>query len=204
VKTRLYERRRGKGLLGFRIGKQGGAGGGEEALEKEGCGDLIDDGGAVEAGGTAGGAGGVARQIQEGVGVVGGEAFVEEVVDEGGVGLFERLSEGLGLGGLGAGRAVGVEGIADEEDFDVVLADEAGDGFEVGAEGGAVQGEEGLGGEAEGFGDGETDAAVADVECEGAGMGHGVSVRGRQVAGGMWYLARVNRMRRKRCRACVC
>jgi hypothetical protein len=208
VKTRLYERRRGKGLLGFRIGKQGGAGGGEEALEEEGGGDLIDDVFAVEAGGAAGGAargmGGVARQIQEGVGVVGGEAFVEEVVDEGGVGLFERLSEGLGLGGLGAGRAVGVERIADEEDFDLVLADEASNGFEIGAEGGAVQGEEGLGGEAEGVGDGETDAAVADVECEGAGMGHGVSVRGRQVVGRMWYLARVNRMRRKRCRACVC
>jgi hypothetical protein len=36
-----------------------------------------------------------------------------------------------------------------------------------------------LGGEAEGVGDGETDAAVADVEREDAGMGHGVSVRGK-------------------------
>jgi hypothetical protein len=138
------------------------------------------------------------------VGVVGGEALVKEVVDEAGVSLLESLGEGLGLGGLGAGRAVGVEWIADEEDVDFVLADEAGDGLKIGTEGGAVEGEEGLGGETEGVGDGETDAAVADVECEGAGMGHGVSVRGRQVAGGMWYLARVNRMRRKRCRACVC
>jgi hypothetical protein len=40
-----------------------------------------------------------------------------------------------------------------------------------------VKGEERLCGEAEGVGDGETDAAVADVERESAGMGHGVSVR---------------------------
>lgn len=48
MKTRLYERRRGKGLSGFRVGKQGGAGDGEEALEEEGGGDLIDDSGAFE------------------------------------------------------------------------------------------------------------------------------------------------------------
>jgi hypothetical protein len=178
VKTRLYERRRGKGLLGLRIGKQGGAGGGEEALEKEGCGDLIDDVCAVQTGGTAGRTGGVAGEIEEGVGVVGGEALVEEMVGEGGVGFPQGLREGLGLGGLGAGRAVSVQRIADEEDFYLVLSDEAGDGFEVGAEGGAVESEERLGGEAEGIGDGETDAAVTDVESERAGMGHGVSVRG--------------------------
>ena len=77
-----------------------------------------------------------------------------------------------------------MERVADEEDFDLVLADEAGDGFEVGAEGGAVEGEERLGGEAEGIGDGETDAAVTDVESERAGMGHGVSVRGMGDKGG--------------------
>ena len=112
---------------------------------------------------------------------MGGEALVEEMDGESGVGLAgcfrQGLGEGLGFGSLGAGCAVGVDWIADEEDFDFVLADEAGDGFEIGAEGGAVEGEERLRGEAEGVGDGETDAAVADVECEGAGMGHGVSVR---------------------------
>ena len=45
--------------------------------------------------------------------------------------------------------------------------------------GGAVEGEERLRGEAEGVGDGEADAAVADVEREGAGMRHGVSVTER-------------------------
>ncbi len=66
------------------------------------------------------------------MGVVGGEALVEEMEGEGGVGFVEGCGEGLGFGGLGAGAAVGVEGVADEEGFDFVLADEAGDGFEVG------------------------------------------------------------------------
>ena len=61
---------------------------GEEAFEEEGGGYLIDDGcavetgAAVESGGAAGGAGprragGVAGEVEEGVGVVGGEALVE-------------------------------------------------------------------------------------------------------------------------------
>ena len=88
------------------------------------------------------------------MGVVGGEALVEEMVGEGGVGFAEGLGEGLGLGGLRAGRSVGVERVADEDGFDVVLADEAGDGLEVRSEGGAVEREERLGGEAERVGDG--------------------------------------------------
>ena len=92
VKPRLYERRRGKGLGGFRVGKQGGVGYGEKALEEKGCGYLIDDVLAIEAGGATGGTvcgmGGVAGEVEERVSVVGGEALVEEVVDEGGMGLF--------------------------------------------------------------------------------------------------------------------
>jgi hypothetical protein len=117
---------------------------------------------------------------EEGVSVVGSEALVEEVHGEGGVDganrFHESIGEGQSLEGLGAGGAVGVKGIADEEDFYFVLADEAGDGFEVGAEIGAVEGEEGLRGEAEGVGDGEADALVADVERENAGCRHGISV----------------------------
>ena len=58
-----------------------------------------------------------------------------------------------------------------------MLADETGDGLEVGARGGAMEGEERLRGEAEGVGDGEADAAVANVQREDAGWGlHGRSV----------------------------
>lgn len=70
--------------------------------------------------------------VEEGVCVVGGEAFVEKMDGEVGVGFVQCLGEGLGFGGLGTGAAVGVEGIADEEDLDFVLTDETGDGFEVG------------------------------------------------------------------------
>jgi len=105
--------------------------------------------------------------------LLGGVTLVEEEVSESGVSLLEGLGEGVGLGGLGAGAAVGVERVADDQDFDLVLADEAGDGLEVGAEvgfgGRTVEGEERLRGEAEGVGDGEADAAIADVEREDAG-----------------------------------
>ena len=111
--------------------------GGEEAFEEQGGGDLVDDVFAVEAGGVAGGAGGVAGRLRR--------AWASWVVRRSSrrwwvrVGCAswvnsEGLGEGLGFGGLGAGCAVGVEGIADEDELDVVLADEAGDGFEVGAE----------------------------------------------------------------------
>ena len=120
---------------------------------------------------------------EEGVGVVGGEALVEEVEGEGGVRWADEfkqgVGEGRGLGGLRAWGAVGVEGVADEEGFYFVLADEAGDGFEVGAEMGAMEGEERLRGEAEGVGDGEADALVAYVKGEDAGWRrgwHGLSV----------------------------
>ena len=103
----------GNRLGGVGVGEQGGAGGGEEALEEEGGGYLVDDLFAVEAAGAACGSGCVAGEIEEGVGVVGGEALVEQVVREGGVGFLEGLGEGLCFGGLGAGRTVGVEGVAD-------------------------------------------------------------------------------------------
>jgi len=137
---------------------------------------------------------------EEGVGVVGGEALVEEMVGEGGVCFAEGVGEGEGFEGLGARGTVRVEGIADEEGIDVVLADEAGDGFEVGAEIGTVEGEERLGGEAEGVGDGEADALVADVEREDAWRGHGSSVRRKKV------VERKEQVREDdgRCGGCAC
>lgn len=118
-------------------------------------------------------------EIEHGVGVAGGETFVEEVVGEGGMGFLEGIGEGLSFGGLGARCAVCVEWVADEDHFYLVLTDEAADGFEVGAQSGAVEGEERLRGDAERVRDGETNAAVADIQCEGAGVRHGVSVRGK-------------------------
>jgi hypothetical protein len=61
------------------------------------------------------------------VGVVGGKTLIEQVVSKGRVGFSEGLGEGLGLGCLGAGCAVGMEGMADYEGFNFVLADETGD-----------------------------------------------------------------------------
>ena len=124
---------------------------------------MIDDVLAIEAARVAGGSGSVAGKIEEGVGVVGGEALVKKIVGEGRVSFPQGTREGLGFGRLGAGCAVGVQGVADDKGFDFVLADEAGDRFEVCAEGGAVEGKEGLGGEAERVCDGEADTAVADV-----------------------------------------
>jgi len=77
--------------------------------------------------------------------LLGGVTLVEEEVSESGVSLLEGQGEGVGLGGLGAGAAVGVERVADDQKVDLVLADKAGDGLEVGAEigfgGRAVEGE---------------------------------------------------------------
>ena len=122
--------------------------GGEEGLEEDDGGDLIDDVASVDlfASGFSGEAGVVTVGVEERVGFLCGVAFVDEVEGEGGVLLAEEVGEGEGLDGLRAGCAVGVEWVADDEDFDGVLADETGDGFEVGARVwfgcGAVDGEE--------------------------------------------------------------
>ncbi len=162
----------------FLAGQAGGAGV-EPGLEDEDGGDLVDDVLAAD--------GGVAGVVEVAVGLGGGEALVPEVDGEGELGA-EVFGECLGLGGLGALVAGHVEGVADDGLGDVVLAEEAGDGLEVGASAGAVEGEDGLGGEAEGVGEGDADAAVADVEGGdagggdtwgfGGGFGHMVSVRG--------------------------
>lgn len=110
------------------------------------------------------------------MGLEGGEALVEEMVGEGGVLAAELSGEGLRFRGLRTGAAVGVERVAYDEGVDAVLADKARDGFKVGAQSGAVQGEERLRGEAEGIGQRQADAAVADVQREDASCGHAASV----------------------------
>ncbi len=161
--------------LGLRVGKQRGGPRGEKAFQDESGGGLIDDLPAVETAGASRRAWGIAGTIEQSMGVVGREAFVEELDGEAGMGLVggrgEGLGEGLGFGGLRARRSVHVQGIADENDLNLVPADEACYRFQVGAKGGAMQGEERLRGESERIGDRETDATVTDVERESAGIG---------------------------------
>ncbi len=138
---------------GINVGvwKEGGGLAAEPGFEDESGGDLVDDIGAGLAVccGLA-----VAGAVEEGVGFCGGVAFVEEVKRGGGGEVFgevdaEGFGEEFGFGGLGAGFSAGVDREADEDCGYVVAADEAGDGFEVGLEGGAVDGEERLRGVAE-------------------------------------------------------
>ncbi len=137
---------------------------------------MVDEVFAVEA--VGGGLALLATMVEEFVGLAGGEALVEQVVGEGGVLGEEFGGEGFGLGGLRAPGTVGVQGKTYDKGADLMFADEAADGFEVGVQFGAVQGEEGLGRETEAVGDGEADAAVAYVESHDAAEGHGHSVGG--------------------------
>jgi hypothetical protein len=144
---------------------------GEKAFEQDRGGDLVDEVFAVDgfAMTAACGAGVMAGGVKQSVGLLGSVALVEQMVGERGMRFSEGSGEGLCFGGLRAGCAVCVERVSDDEDFDAVLADEAGDGFEVGTERSAVDREERLRDQAERVGDGETDAAVANVEREDAG-----------------------------------
>lgn len=145
------------------VGEQGWAVLGEVAFQDEDGGDLVDEVLAVDACGVAGGAGDAAGFVEQGVGLAGGEALIEEVMLQCGMCLAEGVGEGLRFCGLWAGGAVGMEWAADDENLDLVLADETSDGFEVGAERGAVEGEERARGEAELVGDSDADALVADI-----------------------------------------
>ncbi len=157
---------------------------GEKGFEQEGGSYLVDEVLTVEAlGGLLAFAMAGVAEVEEIVGFAGGEAFVEQMVREGGVLREKGSGEGFGLFRLRAPGTIGVQGKTDDEGMDFVLADEASDGFEVGGEPGAVEGEERLGGEAETVGDGEADAAIADVESHDAAEGHGDSV-----GGGWWFV----------------
>ena len=101
-----------------------------------------------------------------------GVALVEQMMLQLRVFRPEGLGEGFGFHCLRAGGAVGVQWESNDYDRHAVLANEAGDGFEVGARSGAMEGEQRLRGEAELVRDGEADAAVADVERESAGVSH--------------------------------
>ena len=167
-RTRLERGRIVKAGAGCLVGA-----GGEKAFENEDGGDLIDDGAMLLTG--------FAHGVQLTVGLAGGEALIGEVDGEaeGGAELF---GEGLGLEGLRTYFSGHVEGIADDELRDVVFAQEAANGLEIRVGGAAMEGKEGLDGEAERIGDGETDAFAADIEGEEARGKDG----GRRVGMGRW------------------
>lgn len=131
-------------------------------MQDEGRGNLVDDAAVLLAG--------VAGFVEDLVGFAGSEALVPQVDGQAGEGA-KFGGEGLGLGGLGAEVPGEVNGVADDDGDDGETAAEAGNGAEVfsGDAGGwatALEGEDGLGGEAELVGDSNPDAAVADVESE--------------------------------------
>jgi hypothetical protein len=112
---------------------------------------------------------GASGSMQVAVGLGGGKTLVPEV-DREGEGLAEGLGERVGSGGLGADIAGHIEGIAEDNGGAPVFAQEAAQGFEVLLCVFANQGEDGLGGEAELIGDGDADAAGAEIEAQEAGF----------------------------------
>lgn len=124
----------------------------EESFEEEGGGYLVDEIFAVEP--VGGGVALLAALVEKFVGFAGGEAFVEQMVGEGGVLGEEGRGEEFSFGGLGAGGAVGMEGKAYDEGVDLLFADETAYRLQVGVETGAVEREERLRGETEAVGNG--------------------------------------------------
>jgi hypothetical protein len=134
----------------------------EEALQNENGGYLVDDGTMLGAG-----ASGVEEMP---VGFGGGQALVPEVDWQASF-VAENLGKGLRLGGLRALISGHVKRIADDDLVAVVFTDEASKGFEVLSAVGAREGEDGLGSQAERIGDGDTDAAISNVEAHESGNG---------------------------------
>jgi hypothetical protein len=134
-----------------------GAVGVKEALQNQHGSDLVDDF-AMAGEGSSGG-------VQVAVGFGGGEALVPEVNGEG-KSLAEGFGKGLGSGGLGAEIAGHIEGIAEDDGCAVEFAQEAAEGFQVLFRIFPDEGEDWLRGEAELIGDGDADAATAEVKAE--------------------------------------
>lgn len=129
----------------------------EEALQNQHGSDLIDD--------LAVGGKGAPGGVEMAMGFGGGEAFVPEVDGEG-EGGTEGIGEGLGLGGERANIAGEMEGVAEDDGGAAIFTEEAAEGAEVLLRAFAVEGEDGLGGDAELVGDGDTDAAGTEIESE--------------------------------------
>ena len=116
---------------------------------------------------------GMAGLVEDLMGFAGGEAFVPEMEGQAGEG-GEFSGEGLGFGGLTALVAGEMDGIADDDGCNGEAPAETGQRAQVFAVVvTALDGEHGLRREAELIGDGDADAAVADVEAEITMLGTG-------------------------------
>jgi len=131
-------------------------------LEDEGRGDLVDDTAVLLAC--------VAGLVENLVGFARGKALIPQV--DGQAGKRAKLGgEGLRFGGLGAGLAGEVDGVADDDANNAESLGKPGQRAKIfsgdaGRGASSLEGQDGLGGEAELVGDSDADAAVADVEAE--------------------------------------
>ena len=149
----------------------GGALVGEKRLKDERGGNLVDDA-AVSLARVAG----LKEHL---VSFMGGEALIPQMDGQSGE-LAKLGGEGLRFEGLGPGIAREQQRIADDDCGHLVAAGEAGEGAHIVAGVAfALEGHDGLRGEAKLVGNGDADAAVADVKSEVAGLG---------LAGQRWLL----------------
>jgi len=144
-----------------RSGQEAGSQGTEEGLEQKDCGYLVDDGSSFLT--ATPGAAGRTRAVQYRVSIGGGEAFINEVKVEGWVLLAQRIGKVLYLDRLRAEFTRGVERETDDDDGNGVLADKAGNRFQVNAQIGAVQGEKRLRCVAERIRQGKADATISYI-----------------------------------------
>lgn len=102
--------------------------------------------------------------------------LIKQVVVEAGMGLAQRSSESFSFCCLRPGRPIHVQRMAHDRCSNSVLADEAGDGFQISAKRGAVQCKQRLSCQAKGIGDGQANAAVTDIESKDAAGFHPTSL----------------------------
>jgi hypothetical protein len=123
---------------------------------------------------------------QQAVGLGGGEALVPKMDGEVEV-TAQVFGEGLHFFCAGAFGSAHAEGVSDDDFGDAELVDNFGKSLKIGAFIAAVEGFDALGGDAERVGDGESDAARADVESQNAAADGRYSGR-RGWVGGHWRI----------------
>ena len=153
-------------LYGFGVRKQRWFAGVEKAFEQENSRDLVDGLRTCETRRLAGDFF-CLRLIQQRVSIQRRQPLVDEMEAEvrmrGREKFAQSFRKGFRFFRLRAVRAVSMQRIADDHDFHLVLTDEPRDGLQVCALRCAAQGEERLRGDAESIGNGDADAAIANV-----------------------------------------